>query len=212
MVDKDREKFYNINKGRDMRRLSARKKKWIERTVANDRSYKVVLYNRFFLFLTFVLAQLIGYALLIYFLVYNSAVAVVLQFVVFVLELVFVLYLINKHERPSTRLNWIILILFVPVFGVPMYLVNGGGRPTRKMHEKILRAKEENEKQMREYYGESAPVEEQTRERGIERYLSVYGGYPAFTNGSVTYYKSGEEMFPVMLDELKKAEKFILVE
>ena len=119
-----------------MRKLSERKKKWIERTIANDRSYKVVLYNRFFLLLTFILAQLIGYAVLLYFLVYNSTVAFALQIVVLILELVFVLYLLNKHERPSTRLNWIILILFVPVFGVPMYLVNGGGRPTRRMHKK----------------------------------------------------------------------------
>lgn len=200
-----------------MRKLSERKKKWIERTIANDRSYKVVLYNRFFLLLTFILAQLIGYAVLLYFLVYNSTVAFALQIVVLILELVFVLYLLNKHERPSTRLNWIILILFVPVFGVPMYLVNGGGRPTRRMHEKMLRAEAEIEKELRDYYGEKYLEEqsgqaEPTRARGIEHYLSVYGGYPVFTNGDVTYYKSGEEMFPVMLDELKKAEKFILVE
>ena len=32
------------------KKLSEKKRKWIERTVANDRSYKLFLYNRFFTF------------------------------------------------------------------------------------------------------------------------------------------------------------------
>ena len=56
-----------------MKKLSARKKRWIERTVANDRSYKVVLYNRFFIFLLAVLLQVVTYAGLLLLLVYGSA-------------------------------------------------------------------------------------------------------------------------------------------
>ena len=122
-----------------MRKLSARKKKWIERTVANDRSYKIVLYNRFFIFLLSVLLQLVGYAILLLAFAYDSSIGFTVQITVGILAIVFVLRIINQHERPSSKLNWIIIILLFPVFGVPMYLFNGGGRPTRKMKRKPKR-------------------------------------------------------------------------
>lgn len=195
-----------------MKKLSARKKRWIERTVANDRSYKVVLYNRFFIFLLAVLLQVVTYAGLLLLLVYGSAYAAVLQIVMLALEIVFVLHIINRHDRPSMRLDWIILILIAPVFGVPMYLVNGRGRPTRKMKRKMEAAKEENERALRELYGEEEMPDPQNRNDEITRYLARYGRYPVFYDGTIEYYKSGEDMFPVMLEELRKAEKFILVE
>lgn len=195
-----------------MKKLSARKKKWIERTVANDRSYKVFLYNRFFIFLTMVLLQLVAFGVLFYLLVYHSRIALVLQIALFVAELGIVLFILNCHERPSSRLNWIILILVVPVFGVPMYLMNGRGRPTRAMHKKIQKAKGENARRFSELYGEVPAVEPTNRDEALCRYLAKFGGYPMFRNGEVEYYKSGEQVFPVMLAELRKAEKFILLE
>ena len=205
-----------------MKKLSARKKRWIERTVANDRSYKAFLYNRFFIFLVMVLLQLVSFGVLFYLLVYHSQAALALQIVIFALELVFVLSILNGHDRPSSKLNWIIVILIAPVFGVPMYMMNGRGRPTRRMNKKIQASKTANGAALARRYGntektdETAKAEHQpqtgTRSDAISKYLTTYGGYPAFDDGTVTYYKSGEEMFPVMLEEIAKAEKFILLE
>ncbi len=195
-----------------MKKLSERKKRWIERTVANDRSYKVFLYNRFFTFLCMVLLQLVSFGILGYLLVYHSQAALALQITLFILELIIILSIINHHDRPSSRLNWVILILMVPVFGVPMYLMNGRGRPTRKMNKKIHAAKAEIAKTVEERYGKAEIFEPKTRGEAISRYLAVLGNYPAFRSGTVEYYESGEKMFPDMLEEIKKAEKFILVE
>lgn len=194
------------------RKISARKKKWIERTLANDRSYKVLLYNRFFLYLLAVLGQLVGYGLLIVLVVYASAIAVILQIAVFALEIAFVLYIINRSDRPSMKLSWIILILIAPVFGVPMYLLSGRGRPTRKMHKKIERAKAENQARLDEACGVPPLIEGEDRGDSITHYIAKQAGYPVYTDGDVTYYKSGEEMFPDMLSALNGAEKFILLE
>ena len=194
------------------KKLSQRKKKWIERTVKNDRSYKSMLYNRFFVFLFSALAQVIGLVIIALLLVYNSRWAFILQTLVTIAALGFTLYVLNRHDRPSTRMNWIIVILALPVFGVPMYLFNGGGRPTRKMHKKIVRIQKEQAELVREFYGEQNALQSQKRADGIARYMEKYARYPVFFDGSVDYYRSGEEMFPVMLDELKKAEKYILVE
>lgn len=195
-----------------MKKLSEKKKKWIERTVHNDRSYKLYLYNRLFIFLLAVLAQMLGYALILLLVVYDSAYALVLEILVGALAILFVLAIINDDDRPTGKLNWIILILVMPVFGVPMYLVNGQGRPTKRMKKKIDRAKAENAAAMQEIYGEQSRQPTQTRGDAISRYIANYGGYPVFYDGDVAYYKSGEEAFPHMLDALKSAEKFILLE
>ncbi len=195
-----------------MKKLSVRKKRWIERTVANDRSYKAFLYNRFFTFLCMVLLQMVAFGVLFYLLVYHSRAALALQIALFIFELMIVLSIINHHDRPSSRLNWIILILIAPVFGVPMYVMNGRGRPTRKMNKKIHAAKAEIFKTVEEKYGKMEIPEPKTRGEAISRYLTAVGKYPAFQSGTVKYYESGEKMFPDMLEEIEKAEKFILVE
>ena len=196
-----------------MKKLSARKIKWIERTVANDRSYKLYLYNRFFIFLVLVLLQMVISVWLAYSIVYNgSATGFVLQIALLLGELVFVLYIINKTERPSEKLNWILLILIMPIVGVPGYLLYGEGRQTRRMQKLTDRARKVDEKEKAEIYGETPCFQPQNRNDAICRYLENWAKYPVFTDGDVTYYKSGEDMYPHMLEELKKAEKFILVE
>lgn len=196
-----------------MKKLSERKKKWIERTVANDRSYKLYLYNRFFIFLILVLAQIVASVWMAYSVVYsNSKMGLILQGLLLIGELSFVLYLINNNERPSEKLNWILLILIVPFIGVPGYLLYGEGRQTRRMQKLTSRAQIVDEKEKLEIYGNIEPFQPQNRNDSICRYLEKWAKYPVFTDGDIVYYKSGEEMFPQMLEVLKGAEKFILVE
>ncbi len=200
---------YNIN---IMKKLTLRKKKWIERTVANDRSYKLYLYNRFFLFLILALAQLVGYVLLLYLFAYHSKIGIAVQAAVGIIALFCVLYLIGKNDRPSAKLNWILLMLITPIVGVPMYLLYGEGRPTRRMHKKIVNAKAENEKEITALLGERAIPDVDSRSDAVCRYIAKHGGYPLYTDGDAEYYKSGEEVYPVLLAELEKAEKFILLD
>ena len=94
-----------------MKKLSERKKKWIERTVKNNRNYKLYLYNRLFIFLLFALCQVVAYALLFLAFAYDSSIVVLVQTVVSVLAVVFVLRLINRYDRASSKLSWIIIIL-----------------------------------------------------------------------------------------------------
>lgn len=195
-----------------MKKLTPKKKKWIERTVANDRSYKVYLYNRFFIFLALVLLQLVGYVWLLHLFAYNSSIGVTVQLVVSMLAIVAVLYLINRNQRPSSKWNWIMLILIVPIVGVPMYLMNGEGKPTRRMYKKMESAKRENLSQLEETYGKSEPDSPQTREENLLYYLEKWAGYPAFTNGGIEYYSSGEKLFPQMLADLESAKKYILLD
>ncbi len=196
------------------KKLSKRKKKWIERTIANDRSNKWLLYNRFYLFALLALLQIAGFLYLQYLFVYHSRLGVSLQAGVGIVSIVCVLYIINKgahSSSKSSKLAWIVVILIAPVFGVPCYVYFGEGRPARKMQKRLAAAKAEN----RSFIGELGKIERpipQTREEGIERYLTEYAFSPAYQNSDIVYFESGEKLFPAMKEELKKAEKFILLE
>ena len=130
------------------KKLSARKRQWIERTVANDRSYKLFLYNRFFTFLLAALLQLAAFAFLAFLFIYHSRYALILQMIMFALQVVFLLYILNRYPRPSAKMGWILLIVMVPFFGVPWYLLNGMVQPTRKMRKKLRAAKKENKEKI----------------------------------------------------------------
>ena len=195
-----------------MKKMTKRKQRWIERTIANDRSYKLFLYNRFFMFLIFVLLQLVSYVFLWFLFVYHTSVGVIFQVLTGILMICVLLYLLNKNDRPSVKLNWIIIILIAPILGVPMYILYGEGRPTWKMNRKILQAKAENRARMQEIYGEREVLQPNERNEAIGHYLSQYADYPVFHDGEIEYYKSGEEMFPHMLEAMQKAEKYILLE
>ena len=195
-----------------MKQISQRRKREIERTVANNRSYKILLYNRFFLFLLLVIAQVGVYAGVWVLFVYHSAVAPILQFALWLLSLVFVLYLINKNERPSLKLNWVIILLLAPVFGVPFYLLNGEARPTKRMRKRVEVAKAELACAVQKFYGEPTLLPMQEEEEGIAYFLKKHANYPLFRDGEVEYYASGEDAFPYMLTALQSAEKFIFLE
>ena len=195
-----------------MKKLGERRKKWVERTVANNRNYKAYLYNRFILFLLLIIAQLAGFVWLLYLFAYHTSVGVIVQLTVSALALVVVLRLISKNDRPSMKLSWAVLILVLPIVGVPSYILFGEGAPTRKMNEKITRSKQVNEKAFQEVYGETEIAQPAIRTEGVCHFLTKYGKFPLYRSGQVNYYKNGESAFPVMLEELEKAEKFILLD
>ncbi len=212
-IDKKVVNCYTCRQGeRDLKKLTDRKRKWIERTVNNDRSYKLFLYNRFFLFLVCVLLQIVGFCVLWWLFVYDSAAGIGVQIVLAVLELVFVLYIINKTDRPSQRLNWILLILLVPAFGVPMYLVYGEGRATRKMRKKIASSQTELRELVEKAYGAQEIPSAETRSDALGRYIALYGGYPSYKDGDVEYFNDGGAMFPKMLEALRAAKQYILLD
>ena len=189
-----------------MKQISARKRRWIERTVKNNRSYKLYLYNRFFIFLFLVLFQLVGYVLVVYLIVYDSPLAVILQATMAVLELATLLYLINKTDRLAAKLNWILLILIAPVIGVVGYILYGEGKPTRKMQKKVDKAR-------LEIFGDCTHNARATAgaETGLSYYLAKYG-YAPYHDGEIVYYESGEKLFPEMLRAIDSAEKYLLLD
>ena len=195
-----------------MKKLSERKKKRIERTIANNRSYKLYLYNRLFIFILLVLGQLVGFIFLAYLFVRNTKAGVLVQGTVELCAILAVVNLIGKNDRPSLKWNWILLMLLMPVIGVPSYILYGEGRPTRQMRKVMSKVSEENDRAFIEFYGKYEVKKLEKREQSLAHYLATYAKYPTYSEGDVVYYKAGEEMYPAMLEALQTAKKFILLD
>ena len=193
------------------RKITKRQKKWIERTVDNDRRYKYLLYNRFYLYLLLALLQVVGWGAFWYFLIYHSEIAIVAQIVMAIVTIGCILYIFNRHKKPSSKLSWMLVVLVAPLFGALLYVFCGEGRPARKMRKQLEKAKAFNESPKAEFFGKRKD-ETQSREAGLSRFLSLQAGAPVYADGSVSYYDSGEKAFTAILEELNGAKSFILLE
>ncbi|MBO5176879.1 MAG: cardiolipin synthase [Lachnospiraceae bacterium] len=140
---------------------------------------------------------------------YSSALNMVLT----VLSLFAVLYIINKDDNPAYKLAWIIPILVFPLFGGFLYLLFGDKRPTKRMRIQMDKAaarisafsvSDDN-------LLDIVQAEDKTA-YGQMKYINDCAHYPAYRNTESYYYKSGEECYPILLEELRKAKHFIFME
>ena len=190
--------------------MSDKRQKRIEQIIARDRRYKKLIYNRIIITFSLILLQIALSAFIL--LKLYSSVGRVILFFVDMLGVFSVLYIINQNEKPSAKLNWIIIILIFPPVGLFLYLLFGRGRPTKRMNKKISAAKAENAPLLVQDEKAWELVQESGRAGTTCKYLLNLAKYPAFSDGDLQYYPSGETMFQDMLKEMEKAKDFILAE
>lgn len=128
------------------------------------------------------------------------------------LGVIAVVYIINSKSNPSVKLAWVVPILIFPVFGGILYLAVGGKRPQRRMRRALAKADELTgpytvcHDELIEEIGR-----EQPHLAGQLRYLAGQG-YPVYENTQAEYFPLGDLNFPVILEELKRAEHYIFLE
>ena len=123
-----------------------------------------------------------------------------------------VLYIVNKGDDPGFKIAWIIPILLMPLFGGIFYLLMGGNGLTKQMRTKL----EKMERQMRQVL-EPDRKAEVLAGFGLDavnqsRYLEEQANCPLYTNTYTRYFPLGDDAFQPMLEELRKAEKYIFLE
>lgn len=181
------------------KRLTKGKIKWIERTVETDRSYKAIVYNRA---IASILLLLINLALTVALLMVSDFVWA-WHWVAAALAVLAVLYLTGREQRRPTRTLWIILLLTVPLVGLSLYLLYGDGKTNVRMMGKLKRA--------RKKLTDAQPAIQEREQGEMETLLSSYG-YNAYTDGDVTFYPTGKELFAAMKEALQGAKEYILME
>lgn len=127
-----------------------------------------------------------------------------------VLSIIMLLAVIISSQNPAYKIGWIILIGLFPILGGLLYLVMSNKKPSRRLRGKIKEAEAELWRQVKELPEFRPEIED--RIKALSDYIAKNGPFPLHTNTRVDYYPIGEEMFAAMLEDLKKAEKFIFFE
>lgn len=122
--------------------------------------------------------------------------------------LYFVLKIIAKSRSLSFTLPWILIFMMFPIPGSLLYLLVKINIKISSLLPRIIK----NEKDSKKYLVQDEKIKKQFNDNGVIKYISDYAKFPVTTNNDVSYYPLGDEVYPEMLKELQKAEKFIFME
>ena len=132
-----------------------------------------------------------------------------LRIIGFVVAVIIFFKIINKQEDPEFKIPWIVGMLLLPFFFSIMFIIFGN-HGLRKKDRIIIKA-------TRNAYHAHFTLDEATKidmghAAGTFCYLNNTTEVGPHVNNKVTYYKTGEEFFPVLLESLKQAKEFIFME
>ena len=137
----------------------------------------------------------------------------IFQIVSWVIAIAVVLFLVNRRENPEYKIPWLFLVLVLPLFGVLFYLLFSH----TKVRKKEIKLFEEAYQQLSPYvFNEERDQEAYDAmgeyDQGLARYLKNASGLGGLTHNDIKYYPVGEDMWADMLEALRGAKKFILME
>jgi len=128
-------------------------------------------------------------------------------------SLVAVLIIVNSRSNPAYKIAWIIPIMLFPIFGGLFYLMFGGNKSSQKSKTKmrLIGAK------VAHALGQNLDILDQLEKDNLgaanqARYIYDYSSCPVYTRTTSHYLTPGEVKFECLLEELKKAERYIFLE
>ena len=126
------------------------------------------------------------------------------------LSILIVLYLVRKDENSAYKIGWIVLIGLLPLLGGALYLAFGNKAPAKHLRERMQKVEQAHQTELAQPEGQTDALD--ISSRNLSRYVAKFGPYPAWRDTAAHYFSCGEEMYPQLLADLEKAEKFIFLE
>ena len=121
------------------------------------------------------------------------------------------LKIISSNDNPDYKIPWILIVLTIPVVGLMLYLIFGSRKLKKKFIKRLNHLKDMSYKK-----DSSADIEKLEKENKTAaaqaRMLTNIADTHLFSNTKQTYFSSGEEYHKALLEDLKKAQKFIYLE
>ena len=169
-----------------------------------------LVFSRFFIILLLLLAQVLFYVAIFR---WFSQYANIFYACTLIFTIVMLVYLFMGGMDASAKLTWLLIIAVLPAAGAFMFWftqANFGHRMMKKESEARIR-------ETKDLIRQSEDVLEELKQTGshtddLVTYLNRSNCFPAYKNTDVQYFPLGEEKFAAMLEELKKAERFIFME
>lgn len=131
---------------------------------------------------------------------------------VFLISVATVRAIVNRSMSPESKVTWLI-VTFVPVFGPLLYLMFGERRLSKK---ELKQLQELNSIAFHENNGRQLHLQLQETDKSaygiINALLHMDSNAEVYDQTDPQFFASGEEMWQQMLEDLKRAEKFIFLE
>ena len=131
---------------------------------------------------------------------------------VFLISVATVIAIVNRSMSPESKVTWLI-VTFVPVFGPLLYLMFGERRLSKK---ELKQLQELNSIAFHENNGRQLHLQLQETDKSaygiINALLHMDSNAEVYGQTDSQFFASGEEMWQQMLEDLKRAEKFIFLE
>lgn len=158
-------------------------------------------------------AIFVQFAVFVFCLVFLSVSERTIYFTFRILSLLVVVWIVSKPDNPSFKLPWVIMILTLPVVGGIFYLLWGNKRLPQKMKRRLTEFYDSTLSGIKVDSGCAIELEACDRQlSAISSYLKYATGFPAWRNTASDFFALGDEKLPRLLQELEKAERFILLE
>ena len=123
-----------------------------------------------------------------------------------------ILAIVNRSMTPESKVTWL-LVAFIPVFGPLLYLMFGERRLSRS---ELKQLKNMDQMKFREDNSYELRLELKNTDKSaygiIKSLLSMDHNADVYDGTESQFFPLGEEMFQKMLEDLRKAEKFIFLE
>ncbi|WP_251206303.1 cardiolipin synthase [Acetatifactor aquisgranensis] len=171
---------------------------------------KTAIYGRFAMILLGFLAQLILLAVGYFFLRNYSYLFYVLFLAI---SAIVVIYIYNAPGNPDLKLSWMLPIAILPVFGAIFYMTIVMQPGTTVLYDRLMTLSENTKKYVVPRGDTRDKLRTESPHMGqLAHYLEKYDNSPVYDNTQMKYYSLGDSQFVDMVEELKKAEKYIFME
>lgn len=133
------------------------------------------------------------------------------QIIFEIIKFLSVIYIIYKDQNAAYKIVWIILLLFMPIAGFVAYLFWGNNKSPKHIKEKINNDTNKSKKLLPQCEEIINDIKNLDRKKEV-KFLINSSTYPIYNNKKIEYLKIGEEYYERLIQDLKEAKEYILIE
>ena len=123
-------------------------------------------------------------------------------------------YLLNRSMDSRSKLSWVIIIALFPIFGTALLYFSLADLGVRRLKKRL----EDATVQASDHLSTDPEVADYLSQSDCQLQKLAYflehspAQFPIYRNTEVTYFPLGDDMLPALLEDLKKAERYIFME
>jgi len=133
------------------------------------------------------------------------------------ISLIMTMVVLSRDENPAYKIGWILIFMLLPLYGGVYYILFGNKRFSNRIslkRESFIRLYRDGMRNLPS--ADPQPMKELGHDDPLlyreAHYINAISEFPVVRHTKATYYPLGDEWLPAMLEGLRSARRFILME